>query len=254
MSKIRLHGSSSGYTEIAPVAASGNNTLTLPNDGTIISKDSNGAVGVTSITVGTGVTIGDGRVTCSTLHGSGANITGISTSATSDFVKLQAATGTSAVANLTFDTLDVTTYRTFKFVFSGYPVTDGAELFFRFRASSADKTANAYNWGNLGVTGAGNVYDNATEETKANICYNAGNNNYEGWRFEATIIPHVSGDPDYQNNFAMSSCARYTSSNSFRGEDFWIKYHQSDTTDGFKIYPSSGNIAAYSYTLYGLKR
>jgi len=49
MSKIRLHGSSSGYTEIAPVAASGNNTLTLPNDGTIISKDSAGAVGVTSV-------------------------------------------------------------------------------------------------------------------------------------------------------------------------------------------------------------
>ena len=65
MSKIRLHGSSSGYTEIAPVAASGNNTLTLPNDGTIISKDSNGVIGVTSITVGTGVTIGDGRLTAS---------------------------------------------------------------------------------------------------------------------------------------------------------------------------------------------
>ena len=77
MSKIRLHGSSSGYTEIAPVAASGNNTLTLPNDGTIISKDSNGAVGVTSITVVTGVTIGDGRVTCTTLHGSAANCTQI---------------------------------------------------------------------------------------------------------------------------------------------------------------------------------
>ena len=52
-----------GYTEMPPVAASGNNTLTLPNDGTIISKDSNGAVGVTSTTVGTGVTIGDGH-TC----------------------------------------------------------------------------------------------------------------------------------------------------------------------------------------------
>ena len=49
MSKIRLHGSSSGYTEIAPVAASGNNTITLPNDGTIISKDSAGAIGVTSV-------------------------------------------------------------------------------------------------------------------------------------------------------------------------------------------------------------
>ena len=45
--------------------------------GTIISKDSNGAVGVTSVTVGTGVTIGDGRVTCTTFHGSAANCTQI---------------------------------------------------------------------------------------------------------------------------------------------------------------------------------
>ena len=220
-----------------------------------------GVTTVSAIKVGSGVTISsDGDVfhtgvcTATSFSGSGANITGISTSATSDYVKLQAATGTSAVSDLTFDTLDVTTYRTFKFVFSGYPVTDGAELFFRFRASGADKSVSAYNWGNLGVSGAGSMYDNASEETKAMICYNAGNNNYEGWRFEATIIPHVSGDPTYQNNFGFSSCARYTSSNSFRGEDFWFKYHQSDTTDGFKIYPSSGNIAAYSYTLYGLKR
>ena len=74
MSKIRLHGSSSGYTDIAPVAASGNNTLTLPNDGTIISKDANGAVGVNSITVGTGVTIGDGKITCN-----GSAITNLAT-------------------------------------------------------------------------------------------------------------------------------------------------------------------------------
>ena len=30
MSKIRLHGTSSGYTDIAPTAAAGNNTLTAP--------------------------------------------------------------------------------------------------------------------------------------------------------------------------------------------------------------------------------
>jgi hypothetical protein len=172
----------------------------------------------------------------------------------SDFVKLQAATGTSPVADLTFQSLDVTTYRTFKMVFSGYPVTDSAELHFRFRAGSTEKTATAYNWGNLGVSGAGSVFDNAGEQDKALIGYNAGNNNYEGWRLELTVVPHVSGDPDYQNNFGMSSIIRYTSSNSFRGENFWFKYHQSDTVDGFRIYPSSGNIAAYSYTLYGLKR
>ena len=49
MSKIRLHGSSSGYTEIAPVAASGNNTITLPDSGTIIAHDAAGAIGVTSV-------------------------------------------------------------------------------------------------------------------------------------------------------------------------------------------------------------
>ena len=74
MSKIRLHGSSSGYTEIAPVAASGNNTLTLPNDGTIVAHDANGVVGVTSVVtdtikVGTAVTIGE----------SGVNVVGVVT-------------------------------------------------------------------------------------------------------------------------------------------------------------------------------
>ena len=71
MSKIRLHGSSSGYTEIAPVAASGNNTLTLPNDGTIISKDSAGAIGITSV-----------RATNAHFSGTTRITTGITTTAT----------------------------------------------------------------------------------------------------------------------------------------------------------------------------
>ena len=81
MSKIRLHGSSSGYTEIAPVAASGNNTLTLPNDGTIISKDSNGAVGVTSmkssnVNVGAAVTITESGIEATGVGITCANING----------------------------------------------------------------------------------------------------------------------------------------------------------------------------------
>jgi hypothetical protein len=71
MSKIRLHGSSSGYTEIAPVAASGNNTLTLPNDGTIISHDSAGAIGITSV-----------RATNAHFSGTTRVTTGITTTAT----------------------------------------------------------------------------------------------------------------------------------------------------------------------------
>ena len=86
MSKIRLHGSSSGYTEIAPVAASGNNTLTLPDDGTILSKDAAGAVGVTSIVtttatittakIGAGVTITESGIEASGIGITCANING----------------------------------------------------------------------------------------------------------------------------------------------------------------------------------
>ncbi len=190
-----------------------------------------------------------------------ANIVGVCTSGLtktggfSDYVKLQAATGTSAVADLTFNSLDVTTYRTFKMVFSGYPSTDGAEFYFRFRDGSSDKSnASTYNWTNLGVSGAGTYFDNAGSDSKALICYNAGSENYEGWRFELTFVPQVSGDPDHQNNFGHTICNRFVSSNSHRGENFWFKFHQSDTVDGFRLFPSSGNIAAYSYTLYGLKR
>ena len=204
--------------------------------------------------IGAGTSIAAAGLTGALPTINGANITGISTSATSDYVKLQAATGTSAVADLTFDSLDVTTYRTFKFVFSGYPSTDDSDLYFRFRASGSDKTADAYNGTHIGVNGAGSMIDNAYEETYARISYTAGNNNYEGWRLELTVVPHVSGDPDYQNNFGHCFVNRYTDSNSHRGETYHFKYHQSDTTDGFKIYPASGNISAYSYTLYGLKR
>ena len=112
MSKIRLHGSSSGYTEIAPVAASGNNTITLPNDGTIISHDGNGAVGVTSITVGTGVTIGDGRITCN-----GSAITNLSATAfpagtilqvVSTFVQDSSSYGSAAATHYTLTPLNTT--------------------------------------------------------------------------------------------------------------------------------------------------
>ena len=205
--------------------------------------------------IGAGTSIAAAGLTGALPTINGANITGISTSATSDYVKLQAATGTSAVADLTFDSLDVTTYRTFKFVFSGYPVTDDAELFFRFRNGGSDKSnSSTYNWGNLGVTGAGSYYDNAGSDSKAMICYNAGNNNYEGWRFELTFVPTTASEPTYQGNFGHTTCNRFTESNSHRGENFWFKFHQQDTVDGFRIFPSSGNIAAYSYTLYGLKR
>ena len=256
MSKIRLHGSSSGYTEIAPVAASGNNTITLPNDGTIISKDANGAVGVTSITVGTGVTIGDGRVTCSTLHGSGANITGISSATTSDFVKLESVVGTAEVSNFTFDNLDVSTYQAFKLILSMTPTNENSSyVTFHWRVDGATQANDAYNWVNLGVSGAGNYFDNANETTYGLIAYSSGDKTGEGYRMiDATIIPKGSGDFNNSRNSYYSVVQRYDSSQAHRGETNWGTYDVSVNTNGFKIEPTTGNWKNYTYTLYGFKR
>ena len=82
MSKIRLHGASSGYVEIAPAAAASNNTLTAPSTvGEIIAKDAAGAIGVTSVhttnVVATGTTKVGAAVTISEsgIEASGIGIT-----------------------------------------------------------------------------------------------------------------------------------------------------------------------------------
>ena len=82
MSKIRLHGSSSGYVEIAPAATASNNTLTAPSTvGEIIAKDAAGAIGITSmkasnVNVGAAVTISESGIEASGIGITCANING----------------------------------------------------------------------------------------------------------------------------------------------------------------------------------
>jgi hypothetical protein len=88
MSKIRLHGTSSGYVEIAPAATASNNTLTAPSTvGEIIAKDAAGAIGVTSVhttnvvatgttKVGAAVTISESGIEASGIGITCANING----------------------------------------------------------------------------------------------------------------------------------------------------------------------------------
>ena len=57
MSKLRLHGTSSGHTDIAPTAAAGNNTLTAPTGtGTLVAEDSSGNITISEGLVHTGDT------------------------------------------------------------------------------------------------------------------------------------------------------------------------------------------------------
>ena len=69
MSKLRLHGTSSGYTDIAPTAAAGNNTLTAPTGtGTLVAQDAAGAIGITSVQSTKGNFTGDVEIADTIVH------------------------------------------------------------------------------------------------------------------------------------------------------------------------------------------
>ena len=283
MSKIRLHGSSSGYTEIAPVAASGNNTLTLPNDGTIISKDSNGAVGVTSITVGTGVTAGDGRVTATSFHGSAASLTAIPaanivgvatagferTGGFGNFVKLQEATGSDLGASLIFDNLDTSTYRAFKLYFALLPnsTADGYYAYLRFRtggASGADDSTSHYSYTySYGYQNDGNSTIARIDNSFGGLTHTVGGQAaVEGMRGVLDIVLCRSGDgfnTGGGGSAASGFVAQHNEVENWRGGYTNILYNNSSTVNhtGFKIYMGSGGNETgefdnYKYALYGV--
>ena len=277
MSKIRLHGSSSGYTEIAPVAASGNNTLTLPNDGTIISKDSNGAVGVTSVTVGTGVTIGDGRVTATSFVGAipAASIVGVATAGFErsggfgNFVKLSEATGTDLGGALIFDNLDTATYRAFKLYFAVLPdsTADGYYAYFRFRtggASGADDTSSHYSYTySYGYQNDGNSTIARIDGGFGGLTHTVGGQAaVEGMRGVLDIMLCRSGDSFNTGgggSAASGFIAQHNEVENWRGGYTHILYNNSSTVNhtGFKIFMGSGGSEVggfdnYKYALYGV--
>ena len=116
MSKIRLFGTSSGYVEIAPAAAAGNNTLTAPSTvGEIIAKDAAGAIGITSmkasnVNVGAAVTITESGIEASGIGITCANINGTQIGGRRNIIingAMQVAQrGTSSSSTAAFNTID----------------------------------------------------------------------------------------------------------------------------------------------------
>ena len=232
MSKIRLHGSSSGYTEIAPVAASGNNTLTLPNDGTIISKDANGAVGVTSVhttnitatgiatittaKIGAGVTISESGIEASGIGITCASINGAQIGGRRNLIingaMNVAQRGTSSTST-GYNTVD-----RFKGEFSG---TDESPTFAQVDVSS-------------GTTPYSLGFRKAYKVTNGNQTSGAGAADYVGveQRIEA-------------QNIATSGW-NYTSPSSFVTFSFWVKSSVAQNFYGY-LFTEDGAERLYSF-------
>ena len=172
-----------------------------------------------------------------------------------EIVKITTVRNGGNIAALTHN-IDASTYRAYNVIGAFKPVTDQAYLNFYWRASSADLTASSYEYGSMYSYPDDNHYaDSHHTQNAMELIQNAGNSDREGWRLNLWMFPNVSGDagPDI-SNFCTWHGIRIDQSSDFRQLTGCGNYDvQNIYPDGFTIKPNTGNFAAYTYSLYGLK-
>ena len=171
------------------------------------------------------------------------------------WVKLSQVLNGGNVSNLTFDSLDTTTYRAFKLIGGMKPVTDDVFLDMRFRVGGSDLTTGKYDWGYTVMYPDNNVTGHSlNDQTYFKLFGDGGNTNREGWHLELMIVPHVDGHAGQIGNAITWQGHRLDDSGDFRTATGSGFYDVDDTyVNGFKLYPASGNFAEHNYTLYGIK-
>ena len=211
----------------------------------------------TDVLVGSTIKLGasSGIITATSFVGSGANITGISTAATSDLVKIATASWTSDVASVAIDNLDTTTYKYFIMLWNHVPETDNTNLRFKWRLDGSDTTAASYDWA------AGTSYGYSTVQTVQNeeyakVCLAMGNQAWEGCQLEIVIYPKSSAESGYQGNSVIMNGFFNTNGTAPRATHSAAFYDGGTTyyPNGFKLYQSAGNLATGDYAIYGVKR
>ena len=171
------------------------------------------------------------------------------------WVKLSQVLNGGNVTDLTFDSLNTSTYRAFKFIGGMKPVTDDVFLDMRFRVGGSDLTTAKYDWGYTVMYPDNNVTGHSlNDQTYFKLFGDGGNTNREGWHLELMIVPHVDGHAGQIGNAITWQGHRLDDSGAFRTATGSGYYDVDDTyVNGFKLYPASGNFAEHNYTLYGIK-
>ena len=196
-----------------------------------------------------------GVITATSFVGSGANITGISTAATSDFVKIATATWSSAVSSVAIDNLDTTTYKYFRLLWNHKPTEQGRRLSFRWRKDGSDQTTAAYDW-NFGETYGSSTTTLAENADKAEITDDMGSDLNEGCQLEFVIYPKTSAESGYHGNTVFWHGIHHENAGYVRGINGSLFYDGGTSyyPNGFKLYMNVNNMDNGNYALYGVKR
>lgn len=180
---------------------------------------------------------------------------------TPDYVKLASASGDLNAYELTFDNLDVATYRAFDLIGVFQPNNDAETLRLRYRtggASGSNVTSSGYHYGftvpypvnSTGVT-------SNDSQSKMILTTTIGNHTSEGIHLNMRVSFAISGDSTTVTNLGNSVTWTGTyreQGNAFRGVNGTGHYYSNIYPTGFQIHFGAGNIRAYSYCLYGVKR
>jgi len=171
------------------------------------------------------------------------------------WVKLAQTTNGTAVNDITFDSLDTSTYRAFKWIGGMQPETDDVQLRFRFRVGGSDLSTSKYDWSYMvaypddGHLGAG-----LNDQDYIRLFGDGGNQSREGWTFELLLFPHVDGHASQIGNIITWQGMRQDDGHLFRCINGAAHYDVDDQyVNGFKLYPSSGRFDYHNHTLYGIK-
>ena len=176
-----------------------------------------------------------------------------------DFASLLSAGSGTAVSEIIFDNLDVSTYSTFMIVWFSAPASDDQNLYAQIRtggASGSTYSSSYYDSTLFGVS-ADNSYYSKLEGNADHwrIQNNAGNGGSTEFHCSQIFFtPRKSSYQNYFGNFIRSQGTRYDSSTNFRGEFACGAFNHSDApiATGLRIYYASGNIEDYDYKLYGI--
>ena len=171
------------------------------------------------------------------------------------WVKLSQVLNGGNVSDITFTSLDTTTYRAFKLMGGMRPVTDDVQLRLRFRVGSSDLTTSKYDWAYMvAYPDDGHLGAAANDQDYIRLFGDGGNTTREGWTFELLLLPHVDGHAGQIGNIVNWQGMRQDDGHAFRTATGTGYYDVDDQyVNGFKLYASSGNFVEHNYTLYGIK-
>ena len=175
----------------------------------------------------------------------------------SEVVKIATVRDGGTASAITYD-IDTSVYRAYNFIGAMRPATDDAYLNFYWRTGDpkADITATNYHYGSMYSYPDDNHYaDSHHSQNAMELIQNAGNSTREGHRINLWMFPDKSGDAGTDiSNFCTWSGFRQDNSANFRHLVGSGTYDAASMyPNGFTIKPNTGDFAAFTYSLYGLK-